>query len=276
MRKLSTFIKKIYMKNLKSIYGHLFTAAFSLAISVLFGLPAIAVFIGLTAMAFVMPQGLSLYSVVSNPLIGRARGSMGGATFSTWKGLNVLKNKATSVANPQTGAQLAQRSAFAQMVYIFRLIPGVVKAGFKKLAVGMSEFNAFASAVLDEAWDMSAPPAATLIPALIKISKGTIATPVIATIVADRSLNTVVITWASSPLQPGQSATDKSLVAIYDATFNDWIGYVDSAEFQDNTASVALPAAWSTGDSLFVYLGFYNQLTGASSDSNNDTATIVA
>lgn len=30
---------------------------------------------------------------VQNTLIGRASGSVGGATFTTWKGINVLKSK---------------------------------------------------------------------------------------------------------------------------------------------------------------------------------------
>lgn len=215
-------------------------------------------------------------AVVTNPLIGRASGSMGGATFSTWKGKNVLKDKATSVANPNTDAQQAQRSAFTQMVRAFRGMPSVIKAGFKKLAVGMSEFNAFARAILDIAFDVSVPPTATIVPANILISKGTITSSALTTAVADRSLNNVTVTFPTTASQPGQSVSDIALVAAYNETLSLWIGAVTGSLRSGGTATITLPAEWLTGNDVTIYLGFYNTLSAESSDSVNTSNTIVA
>ena len=70
---------------------------------------------------------------VQNTLIGKSSGSVGGATFSTWKGINVLKSKAITVANPKTVGQLTQRNRMTLMVSIFRLIASTNKRRFQNI-----------------------------------------------------------------------------------------------------------------------------------------------
>lgn len=84
-------------------------------------------------------------SIVSNPLIGKTKKSMGGVTFSSWKGINVMKEKATNVANPNTTLQQAQRSKFSTAVSIYQTISAIVKKGFAQLAIKKSAYNAFCS-----------------------------------------------------------------------------------------------------------------------------------
>lgn len=84
-------------------------------------------------------------SIVSNPLIGKTRKSMGGVTFSSWKGINVMKEKAANVANPNTALQQAQRGKFSTAVSVYQSIPEVVKKGFAQLAIKKSAYNAFCS-----------------------------------------------------------------------------------------------------------------------------------
>jgi hypothetical protein len=215
-------------------------------------------------------------AVVSNPLIGRTKQSMGNATFSSWKGINVLKTKATSVANPRSDAQVQQRSAFSQIVSAFRQMPSVIRAGFKKLAVKKSEFNAFMSEVLDVAFNFATPGVATLVPADVKISKGTIASTTILTGVADVSLATIVATWSHAVLQPGQSVSDIALIAAYNATLNEWTGGVTSAARSTNTGSIVLPATWVASNAVTIYLGFSNTASGESGDSDNLTGVVIA
>jgi hypothetical protein len=213
-------------------------------------------------------------SVVSNPLIGRTKQSMGNATFSSWKGINVLKTKATSVANPRTDGQIGQRSAFSQIVAAFRTMPAAIRAGFKKLAVKKSEFNAFMAAALDEAFDMSVPGTATLIPANVLISKGTIASTAILISVADISVGTITATWASAVLQPGQSVSDKAIICAYNEDLGKFSGLATPTLRSANAGSITLPAGWLAGHNVTTYLGFYNSLSGESADSVN-IATIV-
>lgn len=82
---------------------------------------------------------------VSNPLIGAASGSVGGVTMSTWKGVNVIKTKPTSVANPKTEGQTAQRAKLSTAVSVYKQMPSLVKKGFGQAAIKKSAYNAFVS-----------------------------------------------------------------------------------------------------------------------------------
>lgn len=210
---------------------------------------------------------------VQNTLIGKSSGSVGGATFSTWKGLNVLKSKPETVANPQSDNQLMRRSAMTQLVAIFRRIPAAVDAGFKKLAIHMSAFNAWTSYNLRNAFDYSAPPTADLNFSSILVSKGTITSTPISTNTATNASPTVTITYPTTIADPGQSTTDKVIAACYNQTQDTWGSATGTATRADGTVSITMPANMVTADQYYVYLAFYNELSGESSDSvpANDT-----
>ncbi len=215
-------------------------------------------------------------SVVSNPLIGNARQSMGGATFSRWKGIQVLKNKATVVANPKTPAQTAQRSAFTQTVAYFRSNAAAIRTGYKKQAVKQSEFNAFASDAIKNAFDLSAPPLATFDPALLYISRGTIEATTATLNTADRSANTIAVTFPVTADGVGQSLGDIAILSAFNETQNVSTGNTTADLRSSGTASIPMPASWAIADELTVYLGFSNPTSNETSDSTNAAATIIA
>lgn len=213
---------------------------------------------------------------VSNTLIGAASGRVGNAVFSTWKGINVLKEKPASVANPNTDNQIMRRSALSQMVSAFRQMPSAIRAGFKKLAVGKSEWNAFASYNLRNSFDFSAPPAADIVLADVLVSKGTIAATTLATAVADVSLATIVCTFNATVTAPGQSLTDKALICAYNIDQDDWTGATTADLRSAGTADIPLPAGWIANDDVQVYLAFYNETSGESSDSETTAIVVIA
>ncbi len=265
------------MKPFKILTSLIITAAAAVMISSALPVTFTMALIALLLLSLIpMRPGHILRTVVSNPLIGRAKQSMGGVTFTSWKGINVLKNKASSVANPNSPGQIQQRSAFSQMVLAFRQQPATIRAGFKKLAVKKSEFNAFMASALAVAFDMSVPGVATLLPANLVTSKGTISLTDLLTAIADRSNNTIVSTFSAAIDQPGQALTDSALMSAYNITQNKFTGEVTGDLRSTGSASMVLPADWVTGDSIRVYLGFYNPLSGESSDSDNIATAIVA
>ncbi len=215
-------------------------------------------------------------SVVSNPLIGHSSGKIGNVVFSTWKGLDVLKNKPMSVANPNTDSQQMRRSALSQVVSIFRQAPGAIRAGYNKLAVQMSEWNAFAREVLNNSFNYATPPTATLVPANLLISKGTISSTPILTNVSDVSDGTIAVTFATTATDPGQSAGDKAIVVGFNSTTGDWTGGTTAMLRSSGAANIPLPAGWVAGNVTRIYLAFFNSLSGESSDSINATGTVIA
>lgn len=84
-------------------------------------------------------------AIVQNTLIGRAKGSVGNATFSQWKGLNILKQKPSIVANPRSAQQQSNRSRFVALMQMALLLRPVIAIGFKEYANRMSWMNKFMS-----------------------------------------------------------------------------------------------------------------------------------
>jgi len=82
-------------------------------------------------------------AVVQNPIIGRARGSVATTTFTTWKGLNVIKAKPISVANPQSAGQVQQRGRLRFISRLSRRVGALIRRNYAILAVGKTSFNAF-------------------------------------------------------------------------------------------------------------------------------------
>lgn len=212
---------------------------------------------------------------VQNTLIGKSSGSVGGATFSTWKGINVLKSKAIEVANPQTQAQQNQRNRMSLLVAMFRQISAVLNIGFGKLAVQKSAYNAFVQTNLLSANFSGAAPTMSLVFANLLASKGTVGvTPVTALTGTNASAN-VALTWDESPLPVGGSIDDEAYAVVYNATQDNWgVNTAGTATRDDETITVVMPTTVATSDVLHGYLFFRNPVTDEVSDSDYDTATV--
>jgi hypothetical protein len=207
-------------------------------------------------------------SVVQNPIIGRAKNKIGGVVFSTWKGINVIKGKPLSVANPKSDKQLMRRSALIQIVAIGRTIAAAIGLGFAEQAFRKSAFNAFTGYNLRNAFNYSGAPAANLQPENLLVSQGTIATTTVAPPICDVSANTVYVEYENAITAPGQSASDLCRVVVYNETQDKWAA--PSAQALRNTGELtaAVPSGFFTaGDSVYVYVYFFNSATRKSSDS---------
>lgn len=158
-------------------------------------------------------------SIPQNTLIGKTRRSIGNVTFSTWKGINVMKSKPITVANPRTDKQKMQRSAQAQLVALARQMPSAIKLGFNQLAIAMSAYNAFISYNIKNAFDFSAPPNAAIDYTRFLAAKGTIQPTLLTSSSINVAANNYVFAWSGSTLAVGQSANDRFVcVAIDQAT----------------------------------------------------------
>lgn len=217
-------------------------------------------------------------AILQNTLIGRASGSIGGVTFSTWKGLNVGKSKPVSVANPDTDPQKAQRSALAQLVAIFRQVVGGVDLGFKKLAVHQSAYNAWMSYNLKNAVS-KAGAVATILKQDLLFAKGTVGVVVFTSRAATVSTEDITLAWDASDIPVGGSATDEVSLVVINGTSGIAL-YLPALSGQirsSGTAEFAVPSDFmTTGNSLTIYPFFRNPITGDVSDSYHYNVTVVA
>lgn len=146
-------------------------------------------------------------AVVHNTLIGRARGSVGNATFTQWKGLNILKEKIAIMTNPRSANQQANRTRFTALLGFAKLWRPLLQIGFKEYAGTMSWMNRFMSVNSNNGfltWDDNN---GTWVPhnELVVISEGSLYPTV--PIISDDSKTSIVITFDAEPIN-NQSGGD--------------------------------------------------------------------
>ena len=159
-------------------------------------------------------------AIVANPIIGRASGSVGNATFSQWKGRNVLKQKPTIVTNPRTALQVANRTKFSLLMQLGKLMEIVCKIGFLQ-DKSISWLNNFVrhntgSQLLqwnatNNEWEVH--------PINISVSDGSIY-PTVFDVVALPLVGdepSLAISWSQSPVS-GQDADDKFVYSIFNVS----------------------------------------------------------
>lgn len=81
--------------------------------------------------------------IVQNYLYTASRKALGGTVFSAWKNLQVARTKPASVNNPQSTAQTYQRTKFAIIQLLARLMGPVLDIGLKSMTNVMTQYNAF-------------------------------------------------------------------------------------------------------------------------------------
>ena len=203
---------------------------------------------------------------VQNTLIGRASGSVGGATFSTWKGINVLKEKPITVANPRTEGQTAQRSRLSVMVAFYRTIAQIIQVGFSSLAIGKSQYNAFLGVNIVPATTIDGSNSAVLAPILLKISKGSMGVTPLDDADFENGVNTITAYWNDGLIPIGGASDDIPYVLVFNQTQN-LISSGNNGVRSDGAIDVPAGYTVASGDVLFVYLFFKDNATNLVSDS---------
>jgi hypothetical protein len=213
-------------------------------------------------------------AITSNTLIGKASGSIGGVTFSSWKGKNVAKSKPSSVANPNTAGQQTSRRKMSFIVAFYRMIAAVVNVGFLQMAVGKSAYNAFASTNLLNGAVTDNGTIASLVPENLLVAKGTLDQEQDFTILADASDNNISLDWSASA-SGNQLTTDNAYAVAFSAT-GEYLGALQGEDRRmDGGIGIAPVRPLVIGETIHVYLFFYQASTRKVSDSLHKSAIVV-
>lgn len=84
-------------------------------------------------------------AISQNTLIGSTKQSVGGVTFTKWKGRNIIKAKAVSVANPKTPAQVANRNRFSGVSKFYSRYKPSLSLAMLRMMGAITDGNIFAS-----------------------------------------------------------------------------------------------------------------------------------
>lgn len=88
---------------------------------------------------------------ISQGILGGLSGKVGNVVGGNWKGIDYIRIKPTSVANPRTEGQVNQRNKFTVTLEYLQANKDFIKIGYKSYAIKKTEFNAAMSYVLGNA-----------------------------------------------------------------------------------------------------------------------------
>lgn len=211
-------------------------------------------------------------SVTQNVLIGKTKQSIGNATFTTWKGINVMKSKAISVANPRTQGQVYQRTMLANFVKLYRLNAAAFNAGFRQLAVKMSAYNAASSANLRSGSISNNTTDIVADFISLQLAKGSLY-PSATTAVASSGTGELIVNGWGAP-EADQLSTDKLYIVVYNVRA-DLLGVQLGASVRsDDEAVLECPNMPAAGQTIYVYTFFVQPASGKVSNSTVTQVTV--
>lgn len=190
--------------------------------------------------------------VIKRGILGGVSGRVGNIVGSSWKGIAYLKSLPLSVANPRTSGQVSARSALTYITQNFSpSLTTIIQPLWNRWAVQMSGFNHFVktNVSLFAGGDFTSF-------ANFKLSVGKLLGIDDLAVIADRSGNSIDLTFTDNSGTGNAVATDIAFVVVYNATKDTWLFYMYDWDRAGGQVNIEMPAAYSVADALKIYLSF--------------------
>ncbi len=190
---------------------------------------------------------------IKQGILGGLSGQVGNVIGANWKGVDYLRIKPTSVANPRTEGQVNQRTKFSTVLSFLQPMTDFLRVGFKQYASGMTQFNAAMSYNLNNAVIGTLPNFSVDYPNAL-VSRGNLTTPANGVAVSTTAAE-LDITWSDNSANGSALATDKALIVALNSTRGEAVFTTAGPERSIGVANLVLPSDYS-GENLEVFLGF--------------------
>lgn len=190
---------------------------------------------------------------IKKGILGGFSGRVGNVIGGSWKGIDYMRSEATSISDPKTTKQLAQRSKFRVAVEFAKGCVPVVNIGLKQYATKRSEFNYLVSKICKDWWDdandhINYP--------LVQLSAGDLPSEDFSVQVTSDPSGSVLFgfSWASD--QPDYS-TNKIVACAYCIDNSEWVFTLPfgNTAREDGAIDLLAPASWE-GSNYCFYLFF--------------------
>jgi hypothetical protein len=190
---------------------------------------------------------------INQGILGGVSGQVGNVIGGTWKGIDYLRIKPSSVANPRTEGQVDQRTKFSTALLFLQPMTDFLRTGFKLYANKMTQFNAAMSYNLNNAIT-GAYPNFMIDYASALVSRGNL-TGAANGAASSPSAGSVEVTWTDNSASGSAVATDKSLIVLLNTSRGEAIFTSAGPERSVGSATIPVPSEYS-GESVEVFLGF--------------------
>ncbi|WP_026776119.1 DUF6266 family protein [Polaribacter sp. Hel_I_88] len=190
---------------------------------------------------------------ISQGILGGLSGKVGNVIGGSWKGIDYLRIKPSSVANPRTEGQVNQRNKFTISLEYLQANKDFIKVGYKAFATKKTEFNAAMSYVLNNGVIGTAPNF-SIDYSLALLSRGSLSSPLNGSV--DLSIaNQVTFDWDDNSADGNANATDKAMVLAYNVSKKESIYILDGAQRSATSQVLSLPASY-TGENVELFMAF--------------------
>ena len=189
-------------------------------------------------------------------ILGSLSGKVGSIIGGSWKGIDYIRIKPASVANPRTEGQVNQRNKFTITLEYLQATSDFIKVGYKAFAVKKTEFNAAMSYVLNNAVGGIAPNF-TIDYSLALLSRGSLSS----VLNGSTDLATpgqVTFDWDDNSAEGNANVTDKSMVLVYNPSKKESISILDGADRTVGSQVVTIPNTYA-GDTVELFMAFVSE-----------------
>ncbi|MFV9552550.1 DUF6266 family protein [Algibacter sp. PT7-4] len=190
---------------------------------------------------------------ISQGILGGLSGKVGNVIGGNWKGIDYLRIKPSSVANPRTEGQVNQRNKFTITLEYLQANKGFIKIGYKAFANKKTEFNAAMSYVLNNAVGGVAPNF-TVDYANALLSRGSLSGALNATTDL-ATAGQVSFAWDDNSAEGNANLTDKSMVLVYNPSKKESMYILDGADRTVGSQVVTIPNTYA-GDTVELFMAF--------------------
>ena len=186
-------------------------------------------------------------------ILGSLSGKVGSIIGGSWKGIDYIRIKPASVANPRTEGQVNQRNKFTITLEYLQATSDFIKVGYKAFAVKKTEFNAAMSYVLNNAVGGIAPNF-TIDYSLALLSRGSLSS----VLNGSTDLATpgqVTFDWDDNSAEGNANATDKVMVLVYNPSKKESVSILDGADRTVGSQVITIPNTYA-GDTVELFMAF--------------------
>ncbi|UAB82279.1 hypothetical protein INR76_05835 [Marixanthomonas sp. SCSIO 43207] len=186
-------------------------------------------------------------------ILGSLSGKVGSIIGGSWKGIDYIRIKPASVANPRTEGQVNQRNKFTITLEYLQATSDFIKVGYKAFAVKKTEFNAAMSYVLNNAVGGIAPNF-TIDYSLALLSRGSLSSVLNGSTDLATS-GQVTFDWDDNSAEGNANATDKAMVLVYNPSKKESVSILDGADRTVGSQVITIPNTYA-GDTVELFMAF--------------------
>jgi hypothetical protein len=190
---------------------------------------------------------------IKQGILGGFSGTVGAVVGGSWKGIDYIRSSASSVSNPRTPGQVAQREKFAIIMAFLLPLTAWLVIGFKSLAVKMTAFNAAMSYNVQNAI-MGFPGMYSVNFNTALVSKGHLE-PASNDNGSFGAGHTITLTWDDNTGNGNALATDKAIVVAYNENTKSALIFNTADTRATETTTITVDVSW-IGNTTYAYLLF--------------------